>query len=129
MSSPSATFVDQAKANDLARLAFRGVIGGVRVASAFAPRLSNALIEAVVDRVPDLVTMGGLTIISNLYGNPAAPSRRARSTGFRWACRCSPPTIATPPCSMWPWRSSVRWAWPRSPSVIPAERVGGGSQA
>jgi aspartyl-tRNA(Asn)/glutamyl-tRNA(Gln) amidotransferase subunit A len=71
MSSPSATFVDQAKANDLARLAFRGVMGGVRLASAFAPRLSNALIEAVVDRVPDLVTMGGLTIISNLYGNPA----------------------------------------------------------
>ncbi len=44
MSSPSATFVDQAKANDMARLAFRGVMGGVRVASVFVPRLSNARI-------------------------------------------------------------------------------------
>ena len=26
---------------------------------------------ATYERVPDLVTMGGLTIISNIYGNPA----------------------------------------------------------
>jgi aspartyl-tRNA(Asn)/glutamyl-tRNA(Gln) amidotransferase subunit A len=33
--------------------------------------MSNSLIEAVVDKIPDLVSMGGLTIISNIYGNPA----------------------------------------------------------
>lgn len=70
-SSPSDTFIDQAKSSPIARAGFRGLMAGVRVASGVAPRLSNALVEAVVDKVPDLVTMGGLTIISNIYGNPA----------------------------------------------------------
>jgi aspartyl-tRNA(Asn)/glutamyl-tRNA(Gln) amidotransferase subunit A len=70
-SSPSDTFIDQAKASPVARAAFRGLMASVRVASGVAPRLSNALVEAVVEKVPDLVTMGGLTIISNIYGNPA----------------------------------------------------------
>lgn len=70
-SSPSLTFIDRAKSNRVARTAFRGVMGGVRVASGGFPRMSNALVDAVVQRVPDLVTMGGLTIISNIYGNPA----------------------------------------------------------
>jgi aspartyl-tRNA(Asn)/glutamyl-tRNA(Gln) amidotransferase subunit A len=70
-SSPSETFVDQAKANPLARRLFRGVMTSVRIANGVYPKLSTALIDAVVERVPDLVTMGGLTIISNIYGNPA----------------------------------------------------------
>lgn len=70
-SSPTATFLDAAKASPAARLAFRGLMGGVRMANGAFPRLSNHLIEMVVERVPDLVTMGGLTIISNIYGNPA----------------------------------------------------------
>jgi len=36
------------------------------------------LIERVVELVPDLVTMGGLTIISNVYGNPAVSIPAAR---------------------------------------------------
>lgn len=70
-SSPTATFLDSAKASTAARVAFRGLMGGVRMANGAFPRLSNRLIEMVVERVPDLVTMGGLTIISNIYGNPA----------------------------------------------------------
>ena len=70
-SSPTMTFVDRAKANSAAKTAFRGVMAAVRVASGALPRLSNGLIEAVVEHVPDLVTMGGLTIVSNIYGNPA----------------------------------------------------------
>jgi aspartyl-tRNA(Asn)/glutamyl-tRNA(Gln) amidotransferase subunit A len=70
-SSPSTTFVDRAKASPAAKAAFRGVMAAVRVASGAFPRLSNGLVEAVVERVPDLVTMGGLTIVSNIYGNPA----------------------------------------------------------
>jgi Asp-tRNA(Asn)/Glu-tRNA(Gln) amidotransferase A subunit family amidase len=70
-SSPSATFLDTAKASRAARAAFRGLMASVRVANGAFPRLSNRLIELVVERVPDLVTMGGLTIISNIYGNPA----------------------------------------------------------
>jgi aspartyl-tRNA(Asn)/glutamyl-tRNA(Gln) amidotransferase subunit A len=70
-SSPTETFVDRTKASPAAKRIFRGLMAGVRVANGVAPRTSNALIEAVVERVPDLVTMGGLTIISNIYGNPA----------------------------------------------------------
>ncbi len=70
-SSPSATFLDQAKSSNAARAVFRGLLGGVRVANGAFPKLSNRLIDIVVERVPDLVTMGGLTIISNIYGNPA----------------------------------------------------------
>ncbi len=44
----------------------------LRVVNGAFPRTGNRLIDAVVDKVPDLVTMGGLTIISNIYGNPAA---------------------------------------------------------
>jgi aspartyl-tRNA(Asn)/glutamyl-tRNA(Gln) amidotransferase subunit A len=70
-SSPSVTIVDRAKANSAAKAVFRGTMAAVRVAGGAFPRLSNGLVEAVVQRVPDLVTMGGLTIVSNIYGNPA----------------------------------------------------------
>lgn len=70
-SSPTETFIDKAKANAAARTVFRGIMASLRVTGGAFPRLSNALIEAVVEKVPDLVTMGGLTIISNIYGNPA----------------------------------------------------------
>jgi Asp-tRNA(Asn)/Glu-tRNA(Gln) amidotransferase A subunit family amidase len=70
-SSPTETFIDIAKASPAARNAFRGLMAAVRVFNGALPRTSNALIEAVVAQVPDLVTMGALTIISNIYGNPA----------------------------------------------------------
>jgi aspartyl-tRNA(Asn)/glutamyl-tRNA(Gln) amidotransferase subunit A len=70
-SSPTTTFIDEAKRSRPARAVFRAVMAGIRIGNAVFPRLSNSLIEAVVERVPDLVTMGGLTIISNIYGNPA----------------------------------------------------------
>ncbi len=49
----------------------RTLLLGVRAASVVAPRLSTALVAETATRVPDLVNMGALTIISNLYGNPA----------------------------------------------------------
>lgn len=70
-SSPSTTFLDTAKASPAAKLVFRGVMGAVRVVNGAIPKTANALIDLVVEKVPDLVTMGGLTIISNIYGNPA----------------------------------------------------------
>jgi Asp-tRNA(Asn)/Glu-tRNA(Gln) amidotransferase A subunit family amidase len=70
-SSPSETFFDQAKATPAARIAFRGLMASLRMVNGVFPRMSNTLIEAVVGKVPDLVTMGGLTIPSNIYGNPA----------------------------------------------------------
>lgn len=70
-SSPTETFFDQAKSSPAARTAFRGLAASLRMLNGVFPRMSNALIEAVVEKVPDLVTMGGLTIPANIYGNPA----------------------------------------------------------
>ena len=70
-SSPTDTFLDKAKASPAARAAFRGVMASVRMVNGAMPRTSNALIDAVIDKVPDLVTMGGLTIPANIYGNPS----------------------------------------------------------
>ncbi|GIU86553.1 MAG: amidase [Acidimicrobiia bacterium] len=71
MSSPSESFVDWAKANPAARLAFRAVMGAVRVTGGVFPRAPSALLDLVASRFPDLVGMGALTIVSNVYGNPA----------------------------------------------------------
>ncbi len=70
-SSSTDSFLDKAFASDAARVAFRGALFGTRVASSVAPGLPNYLIEQVSRRFPDLITMGALTIISNVYGNPA----------------------------------------------------------
>ncbi len=70
-SSPQRTALDVLEDNAIADLAARGVLGSVRIASGFAPRLPNAILDLVTERIPDVVTMGGLTIISNIYGNPA----------------------------------------------------------
>ena len=71
MSSPSTSIIDSAKANRIARLGFRGVMGGVRLAAGAFPKLPSALLDIASERFPDLVHMGALTIISNIYGNPA----------------------------------------------------------
>jgi aspartyl-tRNA(Asn)/glutamyl-tRNA(Gln) amidotransferase subunit A len=63
--------VDWLMSSGVARGVLRGGLFGTRVASAFAPSLPARLIDAVTERFPDLVKMGALTIISNVYGNPA----------------------------------------------------------
>jgi aspartyl-tRNA(Asn)/glutamyl-tRNA(Gln) amidotransferase subunit A len=70
-SSSEDSFLDWAMANQVARYAFRGVLLLTRLVSAFAPRVPNALLDQASKRFPDLVNMGALTIISNIYGNPA----------------------------------------------------------
>ena len=70
-SAPTDNFLDVAKSSPAIRLAFRGLMASLRTVNGAFPKMSNALVEAVVAKVPDLVTMGGLTIISNIYGNPA----------------------------------------------------------
>ena len=70
-SSSEKSFIDWATSSDAARFGFRGLLAGVRVAGSLAPRLPSALVSTVTDRFPDLVAMGALTIISNVYGNPA----------------------------------------------------------
>jgi aspartyl-tRNA(Asn)/glutamyl-tRNA(Gln) amidotransferase subunit A len=72
MSSPSDSFVDWAKSSALARAGFRGLMGGLRGVAAAFPKVPSQLMDQVGARFPDLTQMGGLTMISNLYGNPAA---------------------------------------------------------
>ena len=72
MSSPSDSFVDWAKSSPLARARVPRRAG--RRPRRSPPRsrtCRRALLDQVAARFPDLVQMGGLTMISNLYGNPA----------------------------------------------------------
>ena len=71
MSSGEQSFVDWALASDLASIVFRGVMFGTRLATAAYPKLPPVLLDVASRRFPDLVNMGALTIISNIYGNPA----------------------------------------------------------
>jgi aspartyl-tRNA(Asn)/glutamyl-tRNA(Gln) amidotransferase subunit A len=70
-SSPNKLALDVIQERPAADLAARAGLAGIRIASGFAPRLPNAILDYVTERAPDMVTMGGLTIPSNLYGNPA----------------------------------------------------------
>jgi aspartyl-tRNA(Asn)/glutamyl-tRNA(Gln) amidotransferase subunit A len=70
-SSSEDSFIDWATTSDLARYAFRGVLFGVRLATTVAPKLPSMLLSQASSRFPDLVNMGALTIIGNIYGNPA----------------------------------------------------------
>ena len=70
-SNPTDSFLEWAQANAAAQWAFRGVLGAVRVVSAFRPQVPGSLLDLASRRFPDLVNMGALTIISNIYGNPA----------------------------------------------------------
>jgi Asp-tRNA(Asn)/Glu-tRNA(Gln) amidotransferase A subunit family amidase len=70
-SSEDDGFVGWATSSRVARRALQGVLFGVRTASAVAPSLPSGLLAQAATRLPDLVNMGALTMISNLYGNPA----------------------------------------------------------
>ena len=70
-SSDEKSFIDVATTNPASRIAFRGIMGAVRVASSAAPKLPSALVTAAAERSPDTMAMGALTMISNIYGNPA----------------------------------------------------------
>ena len=70
-SSSETSFLDWALANPAAKVAFRGVMLATRLVSAFAPKAPSSLLDQASRRFPDLVNMGALTIISNIYGNPA----------------------------------------------------------
>lgn len=72
MSSPPHPTLDALMTNRASRSALSGLLAMVRVATGFSPGLPERLIARAARLLPDIVTMGGLTIISNIYGNPAA---------------------------------------------------------
>src|SRR5439155_19911757 len=65
-SSSDDAFIDWARSSEVARTAFRGVLFGVRPASAAFPRLPSGLLTLASSRFPELVNMGALTIVSNI---------------------------------------------------------------
>ena len=72
MSNPDESFVDWAKASPVPPATPSAAPwAALRVAAAVAPRLPSVLLAAMAGRFPELVNMGGLTMISNVYGNPA----------------------------------------------------------
>ncbi len=71
MSSSERSFIDWAKDSAVGRYGTRAALFGLRAASTLSPRLPSKLLGQMAERFPDLVTMGGLTMISNMYGNPA----------------------------------------------------------
>jgi Asp-tRNA(Asn)/Glu-tRNA(Gln) amidotransferase A subunit family amidase len=71
MSSSDTGFVEMVKSSGAARYGFRGLLFGVRLASVSAPGIPAGLLAYAAKRFPGLVNMGSLTIISNIYGNPA----------------------------------------------------------
>jgi Asp-tRNA(Asn)/Glu-tRNA(Gln) amidotransferase A subunit family amidase len=70
-SNPTESILDGARNSAAARVALRGVLGAVRFAAAAFPKLPSALLDSGAQRMPDLVSMGALTIVSNICGNPA----------------------------------------------------------
>lgn len=70
-SSSEKSFVDWAQSSEIAALGFRGALFLTRLATTVAPRLPSKLLDLVNELFPDLVAMGALTMISNIYGNPA----------------------------------------------------------
>ncbi len=70
-SNPETDLLDMVRGNVAFKVAMRGALLGTRVASSFAPKLPGQILDFFSARFPDMVNMGALTIISNIYGNPA----------------------------------------------------------
>jgi Asp-tRNA(Asn)/Glu-tRNA(Gln) amidotransferase A subunit family amidase len=71
MSSSDGSFIDWAKSSSAALYAFRSILFGTRLTSVVVPKLPSALMDRAAPYARELLNMGGLTIISNIYGNPA----------------------------------------------------------
>lgn len=72
MSSPPHKVIDTVMTHRATRGVIRGALGATRTAAGIAPSVPTKLLGAVSEKIPDLVNMGALTIVSNIYGNPAA---------------------------------------------------------
>ena len=70
-SNPEKDLLDLVKSNQIAKYASRAVLGTVRLGTAIYPKLPSKILNEAAARFPDMVSMGALTIISNIYGNPA----------------------------------------------------------
>ena len=70
-SNSSGSTIQTALAGAPGRLALRASLAAARGATAVATTLPNRLLDSFSRRNADFVSMGGLTVVSNVYGNPA----------------------------------------------------------
>jgi Asp-tRNA(Asn)/Glu-tRNA(Gln) amidotransferase A subunit family amidase len=70
-SSPTGTALDALRGNTAVLYGIRGLFGAIRLAAGVWPDLPTRLADVATKRLPDVVSMGALTMISNLNGNPA----------------------------------------------------------
>jgi len=70
-SNEQAPIIDKLFSDGPARYLVRALLGGTRILGAVLPKLPSAVLGQASERFPDLVNMGALTIIANIYGNPA----------------------------------------------------------
>ena len=70
-SNPEPAIVSAIKRGKAGRIGMRSVLGGARVMSGIAPNLADTLLNQGAKRFPEMTSMGGLTILANIYGNPA----------------------------------------------------------
>jgi aspartyl-tRNA(Asn)/glutamyl-tRNA(Gln) amidotransferase subunit A len=70
-SNEQAPLIDKLFSSGPARHVVRALLGGVRTLAGVVPKLPSTVLGQAEARFPDLVTMGALTIIANIYGNPA----------------------------------------------------------
>ena len=70
-SNPEDDLIDFVQRSTVAKWGARGALGAVRVAASIYPKLPSLILDEAARRFPDMVAMGALTIISNIYGNPA----------------------------------------------------------
>lgn len=69
--SADVDLMDKVLSNPAAKLGLRGALTGISMVSGAFHRFPAKLVETMESKFPDLVAMGGLTIASNVYGNPA----------------------------------------------------------
>ncbi len=70
-SNSETDLLDLVQSSQVARYAARGALFGTRVLASLAPKLPSAVLAYASEKFPEMVNMGALTIISNIYGNPA----------------------------------------------------------
>lgn len=69
--SADVAVLDTVLGNRIARLGLRGALTSISMVSGAFHKLPSRIIGLAETKFPDLVAMGGLTIASNVYGNPA----------------------------------------------------------
>lgn len=70
-SNQDSDLLDFLKENSLVKSGSKAVLYGARVVSSFNQKIPVYVLDEAAKRFPEMMNMGALTMISNVYGNPA----------------------------------------------------------